>query len=207
MTSKKNLFSSIQPSLTHQSVYLANGSTSVVTGCGDISLSSSLFLSSILLVPKFSISLLSVSQLTKSIGCSMTFFLDSCVFQDLKMKRMIGGGREKGFYYFDDFRSSPPQSIAAASASIHDVSTLQWHAHLRHPSLCILHQMIPSLSSESVLECEAYQLGKHTHQSYPLIINKTSEYKLYNQIELKEKELASVISKILTSVISTSQKS
>lgn len=102
MTSQKNMYSSISLSLTHQSLYLADRSTSIVARCCDIFLSSSLPLSNVLLVPKFSISLLSVSQLTKSLGCGITFFLDACIFQDLKTKRMIDRSREKGrLYYFN----------------------------------------------------------------------------------------------------------
>ena len=47
-----------------------------------------------------SCNLLSISKLTKSQNCSITFFSNRCVSQDLTMRKMIGSAEEReGLYY------------------------------------------------------------------------------------------------------------
>lgn len=99
-------------------------------------------------IPKLLFNLLSVSKLTKLLNCSVTFYPSSCVFQDLKTKRTIGGGHESdGLYYLD----SGPRAGAVALHS--SVSASQWHCRLGHPSLQKLKLLVPSLQSLSNLEC------------------------------------------------------
>lgn len=104
-----------------------------------------------------------MSQLTKSLQCSVTFSPTSCIFQDLRTKKTIGSGHEKdGLYYLDP--GEPPTSVPTALSAT--VSPLQWHYRLGHPSLAKLRAVIPTLSPISVLECEACQLGKHHRSSF-----------------------------------------
>ena len=50
--------------------------------------------------PSFHVNLLLVSKLTKSLNCSLTFYPDFCVLQDLETKKMIGLGKlANGHYY------------------------------------------------------------------------------------------------------------
>ena len=86
------------------SIFLADASFSSVLGQGVIYPFplSSFKLNSILYVLKFPINLLSISQFTKQFNCVAIFFPPHCVFQDLYMNRMIGGGLEQdGLYYLD----------------------------------------------------------------------------------------------------------
>ena len=70
-------------------------------------------LASSLLVPHFPFNLLSVSQIIKSLQCSVTFS-PFCVFQDLKTKKLIGLGHERnGLYYLDH-----GDTVTALSATI-----------------------------------------------------------------------------------------
>lgn len=61
-------------------VCIADGSLSSITGQGDILITPDLCLSSILHVPKFSLNLLSISHLTKTLNCDVTFFPSYDVF-------------------------------------------------------------------------------------------------------------------------------
>ena len=87
-----------------------------------------MLLTSRLVVPNFFFNLLSVSQLTKFLQCSIKFSPSSCVFQDLKTKKVISVGHESNDLYCLDHGDS----VLALSAM---VSPLQWHFRLGHPSL------------------------------------------------------------------------
>ena len=128
-----------------------------------------LSLSSVLYVPKFPINLLSIYQLTNSHNCSVTFYPTHYVFQDLCTKKTIGSGQViNGVYHLD---SSPPLASAAFSSSN---STFQWHYRLGHPPIQLLQQLGLSPTSESRLECQACELGKHHRSSFSPRINKRS---------------------------------
>lgn len=103
---------------------------------GTVNPTSSLSLSSVLYLPGFPLNLLSVSQLIKTLNCSVTFSPDFCVFQDLMTKKTIGHGRESGGLYL--LEESP--SIACSS-----VSPSQIHCRLGHPSLESFKRVVPSL--------------------------------------------------------------
>jgi hypothetical protein len=91
-----SLFSDLLPIKDH--IVLADGSSRLVLGKGVLHPTSSLSLPSSLFVPDSPFNLLSVSQLTKALQCSITFDPTSCVFQDLKTKEMIGSDMRKTGY-------------------------------------------------------------------------------------------------------------
>lgn len=78
-----NLFSEYNPSLGKEKVYIVDGTISSVSGKGLLHATSSLPLSSVLHVPNFSVNLFSLSRITRDLNCSVTFFPDHCLFQDL----------------------------------------------------------------------------------------------------------------------------
>ncbi|KAL2993091.1 hypothetical protein AAZX31_10G088800 [Glycine max] len=81
-------------------VTVANGSKVAPQGSGQVSLSSSLKLDSVLFIPQCPYNLISLSQLTRSLNCSITFTSNSCVIQEHGTGRVIGEGREsRGLYY------------------------------------------------------------------------------------------------------------
>ena len=73
-------------------------------------------LSSVLYIPSFPFNLLSISKLTKILNCAAIFLSTHCIFQDLKTRKIIGGGHEAdGLYYLDWHGSS---SLVASHLSI-----------------------------------------------------------------------------------------
>ena len=58
----------------------ANGSTSPITGEGAVILSNTLTLVTVLVVPSLEYNLLSVSQITSTLACTVTFWPSFCVF-------------------------------------------------------------------------------------------------------------------------------
>ena len=150
MTSTSSLLSDLEHSSNLPNVTLADGSAIIVYGLGTANLSPNLSLSSILYIPDFSFNLLSISKLTKILNCAAILFSTHCIFQDLKTRKIIGGGHEAdGLYYLDRCGSS---RLVASHLSI---SPLQHHCHLGHPSLKNLKSLVPSCRQIESLQCEA----------------------------------------------------
>ena len=102
MTGNKNILSTMNSISSLFSVTLRNDSTCYTESVGIANATPSL--SYVLYIPKFSFNLLFGSRLTKSLNCSMTLFPDHCVFQELKMQKTIGTGREsEDIYYLERF--------------------------------------------------------------------------------------------------------
>ena len=76
MTSNSSLFTTFQSHPYTSNVILAQGSTSCVLGSWTIHSTSLLTLTSVLSLPQFSFNLISVSKLTHTLNCSISFFLD-----------------------------------------------------------------------------------------------------------------------------------
>ena len=71
----------------------------------------SLTLTDVLYVPRFPVSLLSISQFTKN-NCKITSFPSHCVFQYLSNGKRIGSGHERGGIYYLDDRVTPTGLVA-----------------------------------------------------------------------------------------------
>ncbi|KAL4614932.1 hypothetical protein ACB092_07G088700, partial [Castanea dentata] len=107
MTGTSGLLSDLEQSNSLPNVTLANGSATTVSGLGTANLSPNLSLSSDLYIRDFPFNLLSISKLTKILNCTTIFLSTHCIFQDLKMGKIIGEGHEVGgLYYLDRCGSS-----------------------------------------------------------------------------------------------------
>ncbi|KAJ7955165.1 Retrovirus-related Pol polyprotein from transposon TNT 1-94 [Quillaja saponaria] len=139
------IFSSISNPSSLSTVTIANGSTTIAKGIGQATPLFSLPLETVLYVPECSFSLISISQLTRSLNCSVTFIDDSFTIQDRRTGRTIGTGRESyGLYHLTTL---PTSSVACST----DVSPILIHSRLGHPSLSKLQKMVPRLSHLSSL--------------------------------------------------------
>ncbi|KAL5838389.1 hypothetical protein ACOSQ3_015558 [Xanthoceras sorbifolium] len=166
MTGNYGLFSTFQSHTTTSTVTLADGSPSCVRGCGTITPTPSLPLSSVLHLPNLSFNLVSVSQLTRNLHCCILFFPDHCLFQDLMTKQIIGKGHESGGLYILD--TSIPKSVACSGVT----SPFEAHCRLGHPSLPLLKKLCPQFSKVSSLDCESCQCAKHHRLSSSPRVNK-----------------------------------
>lgn len=103
MTDKSNLFQTYNLLFGRDKVRLANGSFSTIAGQGTLPLPLGLTLSNVLQVSKLPINLLSISSITHSLNCSVTFFPSSYVFQDLALGKTIGrGSMVDGLYVLEN---------------------------------------------------------------------------------------------------------
>ena len=139
------MFCSLSFPKTSHFTTLVNGSNVASQGIGQLSLSP-LNLKKILFVLICPFSLISLSQLTKSYNCSITFDVNSLVIQERGMGRMIGKGHEsRDLYYLGT--SSFVSLVASLSLKL-------LHERLGHPPLSKL-KMVPELNCPQTIECES----------------------------------------------------
>ena len=124
----------------------------------------SLLLHSVLYAPECPFNLISISKITRTLNCSITFYDKSMILQDWSTGKTIGIGRESyGLYHLTS--SSSPATCISIDAP------LLIHSRLGHPSLFIFQKMVPRFSTLSSLACESCRLGKHTRVSFPKRLN------------------------------------
>ena len=161
MSGNLKLFIDLKKHGEGQAVTLADGSQSNVQGIGNID--TGLPLKSVLYIPSLSYNLLSVSKITKDLNCSIEFFPETCVFQDLITKQIIGKGYEsRGLYIWEN---SP---IACTSME----SAIKLHQQLDYPSLTLFNHLYPQYNSITTLDCEPCQYAKLHRSSLKPRINK-----------------------------------
>ncbi|RVW90294.1 Retrovirus-related Pol polyprotein from transposon RE1 [Vitis vinifera] len=159
----KDLFSSITTTSALPTVTLANGSQTMVKGFGFAHSLPSLPLHSVLYVPECPFNLISISKITRTLNCSITFSDKFVTLQDRSTGKTIGIGREsQGLYHL----TSPSPAVCISTDA-----PLLIHNRLGHPSLSKFQKMVPSFSSLSSLACESCQLEKHTRVSFPKRLN------------------------------------
>ena len=124
----------------------------------------SLPLHSILYAPECPFNLISISKITCTLNCSITFSNKSVILQDRSTGKTIGIGREsQGLYHL----TSPSSPAACISTDV----PLLIHSRLGHPNLSKFQKMVPRFSTLSSLACESCQLGKHTRILLPKRLN------------------------------------
>ena len=89
-------------SFSQHSVSTANGTSIPIIGEGSLSLTSTLNLDSVLLVPSLNYNLLSVSQINTALFCVVIFWPEFCVFKDIRTMQTIGCGVRQGKLYYLD---------------------------------------------------------------------------------------------------------
>ncbi|RVW62587.1 Retrovirus-related Pol polyprotein from transposon RE2 [Vitis vinifera] len=141
----------------------ANGSQTMAKGFGFAHPLPSLPLHSVLYAPECPFNLISISKITRTLKCSITFSNKFVTLQDRSTGKTIGIGREsQGLYHL----TSPSPAVCISTDA-----PLLIHSRLGHPSLSKFQKMVPSFSSLSSLTCESCQLGKHTRVSFPKRLN------------------------------------
>ena len=186
MTGDASLFHKYRPCHENYKVRIADGSLSTVTSIGEVIISESLVLKSVLLVPNLTCNLLSISKLTRDLNCAAKFSSTYCVFQDLNLGKMISTAKESGGLYRT--RADDQSNTKAHCVSLSAINTLEsgsilplesnkesaimlWHFRLGHPNFTYLSKLFPSLfinKNPKFFQCEICQLSKHCCSSYPL---------------------------------------
>ncbi|RVX16620.1 Retrovirus-related Pol polyprotein from transposon RE2 [Vitis vinifera] len=130
----KDLFSSITTTSALPTITLVNGSQTVAKGIGLAHPLPSLPLTSVLYTPECSFNLISISKITRTLNCSITFSDKFVTLQDRSTGKTIGIGREsQGLYYL----TSPSTPAVCISTD----TPLLIHSRLGHPSLSKFQKM------------------------------------------------------------------
>ncbi|XP_019256000.1 PREDICTED: uncharacterized protein LOC109234449 [Nicotiana attenuata] len=134
-------------------VQLATGNKGKITHTGEAFVLGNKTVKNVLYVPDFKFNLLSVSKLTRDLSCSVTFFPDFYMFQDLYSGRVMGIGREhNGLYLLKEnitvaaasfFMSKGAEGFFMSKGAEGEL----WHLRLGHASLKSM-QHIPELKKK-----------------------------------------------------------
>ncbi|KAK2982173.1 hypothetical protein RJ640_029076 [Escallonia rubra] len=111
------------------------------------------------------------SKLTPDLNCTLTFWQNFFVIQDLHSRRLIGVGRERnGLYYLEPIKGG--KALTARNT----ISANMWHLRLAHLSVNRI-SLIPDLSvsfdCKKTSFCDVCYKAKQTSLSFPLSMNKT----------------------------------
>ncbi|XP_072087350.1 uncharacterized protein [Arachis hypogaea] len=147
------------------SITLADGSKIGAKGIGQATPLPTIPLKYVLYMPNCPFNLISISQLTRSLNCSVTFFADSVIVQDRGTGQTIGTGCESQGLY----RLALPTTTVSSVAAVESPDVV--HCRLGHTSLSKLQAMVPSLSRLTTLECQTCHLGKHVRSSFSSRVN------------------------------------
>ena len=127
----------------------SNGSTSPITREGSIILSNTFTLDTVLVVPSLEYNLLSVSQITSTLACIVTFWPSFCVFQDILTQKILGYGvRQRKLYYLEFPENGGSKISQANQTSSKDKARATiwlWHHRLGHLSFSYLKKFQPQL--------------------------------------------------------------
>nr|CAN66416.1 hypothetical protein VITISV_044133 [Vitis vinifera] len=148
ISGNKHLFSSITTTSVLSTVTLANGSQTMAKGIGLAHPLPSLPLHSVLYALECPFNLISISKITCTLNCSITFSDKSVILQDRSTGKTIGIG-----------------------PCISTDALLLIHNRLGHPNLSKFQKIVPCFSTLSSLACESCQLGKYTRVSFPKRLN------------------------------------
>ena len=157
MTGNSSLFTTFQSHPSTSIVTLPDRLTSCVLGSGTIHLTPLITLTPVMSLPQFSFNLISMSKLTRTLNCNISFSPDYCLIQDLSTKRVISKGCESGGLYILDTEVPKSGSLHARSGV---VTPFKLHCRPGHPSLSLLKKLYPQFSSLSSLKCESCQYAK-----------------------------------------------
>ncbi|KAH7692774.1 RNA-directed DNA polymerase protein [Dioscorea alata] len=145
-----------------------------ITSIGDLPLNSAITLKNVLGVPSFTMDLMSVSCVTRDLNCSVTFFPQWCILQNLMTRTMIGLGKQRdGLYYLVALASEKPKPPNPSTAAISCRSpssqvpffTTLWHRRLGHLSSSRLFFMAKHLLNfpfQSHKACDVCALAKQS---------------------------------------------
>ena len=97
-------------------------------------------------VPSLSCNLLSVGQITETLNCTVKFWPNHCLFQDIATHRILGSGIKHGKLYYLDLHDNPKSSqVNSVKICSNKDRVILWHRRLGHLSFNYLRKIKPEL--------------------------------------------------------------
>ncbi|KAH7665923.1 RNA-directed DNA polymerase protein [Dioscorea alata] len=165
-----------RPPLLTTRVRTADGTLLSVSSTGHFS-SSAFSVPSVSHVPRLSMNLMSVSQLTDH-NCQVIFYRTSCRVQDHSGMVIGAGRRHNGVYVLDSLHlPSSTRLVHQCHAAI--LSHHMWHHRLGHlcptrMSSLVRLGVLGAVSPSSDVVCLGCKLGKQLQRPYPLSVSQTT---------------------------------
>ena len=110
MTFDSRQVSPLRPS-SQKIISTTNGNTTSIIGEGSLTLTDTLNLDSILVIPSLNYNLLSVSQITAVLFYIVIFWPEFCVFKDIQTRQTIGCDIKRGKLYYLDLQSNDSNKL------------------------------------------------------------------------------------------------
>nr|GEW08988.1 ribonuclease H-like domain-containing protein [Tanacetum cinerariifolium] len=156
-----------------------NGTLAKITHVGNLKLNNDVMLFDVLVIPEYTVSLLSVHKLIKDSKFSVGFNETKCYIQGLKKGRVLGTGSEfSGLYLFN--KEYNKSTVANNSKFVSCfVSKEVWHCRLGHPANQVLKLLKGSLNLSNIDHggpCKVCHKAKQTRDSFPLSENKSTVF-------------------------------
>nr|GMC49225.1 retrovirus-related Pol polyprotein from transposon TNT 1-94 [Ipomoea batatas] len=151
-------------------VTVPNGDRVAVKSIGSTKLPNGLQINHVLNIPDFKCNLISVGKLTKDYNCTLTFFSDFCILQDLPSRKLIGVGRMcNGLYDLE------PTLREGVAMSVNKEDPDVWHRRLGHASIAKIKkiQLDYLVASENNLHCDSCMRAKQSRLPFPVSSIKT----------------------------------
>lgn len=178
-----HLFDSFHPILS-TSVKLPDNTLAKVTHIGTITINPNLIISGVFYIPSFTFNLLSLSKLTSSKDCLITFRSDHCIIQDMTTKKMIGSAEAyQGLYHLHGSFKAPSHTLKSSTSArtsptfgttlAASVSgSLLWHARLGHLGISRLKEiqrLDPQITvPDESCKCSICPLAKQKCLPFPI---------------------------------------
>jgi hypothetical protein len=174
-----NMFGIIDISDLNITVGHPNGTLAKIKYVSNLKLSDKIILYDVLVVPEYSVSLLSVHKLIKDSRMFVGFDETKCYIQDLTQNKIMRTGSANGGLYLFDTPSpciSYNQTIGNLSVTCH-VSKSMWHNRLGHPSdqaVNLIQSTLKFTKDSHVSPCDICHKAKQTREPFPLSDHKSS---------------------------------
>nr|KYP65699.1 Retrovirus-related Pol polyprotein from transposon TNT 1-94 [Cajanus cajan] len=155
-------------------VVMPNGDQAPILSIGNLPLSPIIYLKNVLGVPSWKVDLMSVSRVTRDLNCSVTFFPQSCVLQDLMTGTTIGLGEQRDGLYYLVTQSYPVNSYYQICLYFQpytsNPSSILWHrclGHLSYSRLDFLAKKFLHFCLEKTNNCNICALARQTRLPFP----------------------------------------
>ncbi|GJS31762.1 putative RNA-directed DNA polymerase [Tanacetum coccineum] len=169
--STKNMTNVIDISDLNITVGHPNGTIAKINHVGNLKLTNNVVLFDVLVIPEYTVSLLSVNKMIKDSKLHVGFNEYDCVIQDLKKEIVLGTGSESGGLYVFDVDCKFPKVKSNFSILCCHVSKCVWHKRLGHPSDQVLKVLKTSLKltkPDHNDPCDICHFSKQTREPFPL---------------------------------------
>ncbi|GKB65880.1 ribonuclease H-like domain-containing protein [Tanacetum coccineum] len=155
-----------------------NGTQALITKIGDLKINKDITLYDVLVVPEYTVSLLSVHKLLRDNKFFVGFDESNYYIRDLKANMTMGIGRQfNGLYLFDVDNACKIVSNNCIGTCF--VSKTLWHQRLGHPADQVLDALKTTLNLDSHSTsdhlCDTCNKAKQTREPFPLSDHKSSK--------------------------------